>query len=493
MSYDEEEEKEQRLGGRTPAQIRAETLRERLVPWARECFARFPEVRSILLGVSQYWADEANDAVHADSVFATTETPHWPHLHYMEWDNLGPRPDGYHDFCSSCGQREERAYPPWSDSWDAIPGFEMFCHEEGSQESDDNFNAMPFALLRRASDGDVDVEIVGRVLRGWLDRADEWVTPVMHDERLAALYHQVYAHLDDDGPRHVLADELLQRGEPLGEYLSLVLAREPTRDMRARADALLATHQRAWMGGLWRVVPVAACHFARGFPTRVAAHYDELALNESWSTEAWRTVEALHLLPGCWKGGLPEAPGLRELGPLGNEQLLHLAGQPVPRLARLELDLDRDDTIENLQLVELPSLRALILGGRQLSLRALAIVARMRPGLDTIELRTREAATITAWLEARARVRRLSFCGATYAGWASGFRLTHDAADGDALHVELVALDRDADATHLGELIAQLPLKLTARVLLHGSRLWTPLPHELEQLRKLTRRSVAVV
>jgi hypothetical protein len=490
---DEAAERREMLAGRTPAQVREQMLREQVLPWARAHFAKFPEVRSILIGVSQYWADEANDAVHESEVFSPEETPHWPHRCYSGYGDDGPRPAGYEDRCSGCGARDEYI-TGWNDNWDAIPAFEMFCHELGTQDEDDNYNAMPYAVLRRAPDGDIDVEIVGRVLRGWLERANSWVTPVMRDERLAALYGAVYEQLDDDGPRHVLADELQQRGEPLGEYLALALHPSPTRAMRARAEALLATWRRSWMGPLLRMVPEGACQFARGFPSRVAAHYDELAFNESWTAEEWRTVEALHLLPGCFSGGLPIAPGLRELGPLNSEQLKELEERPLEHLRRLELALEGegDEPIARLERAELPSLRELVLSVVRPPEPLLARLSRASQALETIEVRTREAPLITAWLEARGRPRRLAFSDVAH-GWPSGFRLTHDAAEGAQLRVELLALDREADAAALGGLIAQLPARLVGTVLLQRSRWWTPLPHEVELLRRLTQRPINVV
>jgi len=64
------------------------------------------------------------------------------------------------------------------------------------------------------------------------------------------LFAAVYEAPDDDGPRLVLADFLLERGDPRGELLSLQLSGARTKDAESRALAIIRKHQKAWMGAL---------------------------------------------------------------------------------------------------------------------------------------------------------------------------------------------------------------------------------------------------
>ena len=70
---------------------------------------------------------------------------------------------------------------------------------------------------------------------------------------------------EDDEPRLVLADLLTSRGDPRGEFISLQIAAESSvnRDAVACAEALLATHEYAWLAPL--PVPVASWTWRRGF------------------------------------------------------------------------------------------------------------------------------------------------------------------------------------------------------------------------------------
>ena len=94
---------------------------------------------------------------------------------------------------------------------------------------------------------------------------------------LDALYAAVHADPSDDGPRQVLADALLERGDPRGELIALQLARargEPT--VAARETALLREHASEWAGELARAGTVV---FERGFPARLVTTEDPSRLD----------------------------------------------------------------------------------------------------------------------------------------------------------------------------------------------------------------------
>lgn len=99
----------------------------------------------------------------------------------------------------------------------------------------------------------------------------------MHD--LGELYTAVYAAPDADEPRAVLADALLEQGDPRGEFIGLQL-REARGDatMRDRAQALVREHGKQWLGAL-RPITLRA-KFKRGF-------LHELELAGSWHSKDW--------------------------------------------------------------------------------------------------------------------------------------------------------------------------------------------------------------
>jgi len=99
----------------------------------------------------------------------------------------------------------------------------------------------------------------------------------------AALFEAVLASPGDDQAREVLADCLLEQGDPRGELISIQLAEArgtATHEASKRADALLKQHKKAWLGPLARVTYRA--YFRKGF-------LDELELDGSWKVakKAW--------------------------------------------------------------------------------------------------------------------------------------------------------------------------------------------------------------
>ncbi|MGZ3451413.1 MAG: TIGR02996 domain-containing protein [Polyangiales bacterium] len=139
----------------------------------------------------------------------------------------------------------------------------------------------------------------------------------------------IVAAPDDDGPRLVYADWLMDRGDPRGELIQLQckIARlasgdedaddTSTRRLKLRVAKLLKTHGDAWKSPLAALVPMpTAITFRRGFV-------------ESLSTTARQLVE--------WGPALLEAaPVLRELHVTSSEDAPAFVGTPaIARLAIL--------------------------------------------------------------------------------------------------------------------------------------------------------------
>ena len=134
-------------------------------------------------------------------------------------------------------------------------------------------------------------------------------------ERLLSLVHE---SPEEDEPRLVYADALMQRGEPLGEFIALQISvyrragdGKQRRAWRARAEELLAANVRRWLGPIHPVL-LPDFTFERGFLARcavAAARADRLAPIEGHPL--WATV---HSLSGSLRIALhPSLTSLRHL------------------------------------------------------------------------------------------------------------------------------------------------------------------------------------
>jgi len=119
------------------------------------------------------------------------------------------------------------------------------------------------------------------------------VVPAKGRRTEEALLAEVYAAPEDDAPRAVLADFLLEKGDPRGELIALQLRADKSKAELAREKALLAEHGKRWLGGLAEVWLVDVV-FRRGFPAVVTArfrhHRDVEAHGDS---PAWATIEEI--------------------------------------------------------------------------------------------------------------------------------------------------------------------------------------------------------
>lgn len=127
---------------------------------------------------------------------------------------------------------------------------------------------------------------------------------------------------DDDAPRLVLQDALLERKDPRGELIALQFKQrrlEDTAEDRARVAKLLTTHGETWLGALAPFVVPASTRFDRGYLARAT-------LTPAAFTEAQRAK---------WLGE-PTLPLLRELKvPEGVSPQDLAATLRAPALARL--------------------------------------------------------------------------------------------------------------------------------------------------------------
>lgn len=114
-----------------------------------------------------------------------------------------------------------------------------------------------------------------------------------HARSLEGLLAAVYAAPHDDAPRLVLADFLLEKGDPRGELIALQLQKEKGKGELAREQALLETHGRKWLGGLADVV-LKDVVFRRGFPAVVTARFRHSRDVEAHGeAPEWATIEEI--------------------------------------------------------------------------------------------------------------------------------------------------------------------------------------------------------
>ncbi len=353
MSDDDEEE----WGGGT-----LDSALRDLERYAKKLFVAKPEIRSVMMGVAQYWSDEADDAVHAFAVASERSTPLWPHLcSETSWSDDEPPEPIAGEICESC--TSDMGYFPCDDNGSSIPVFEPYCHEHGSQEESMAENYTPFAVARRTDDG-IAIEFVGtlhrpdRQLLDQRERNTAMRSARPLDARAKTLLLQVFVAARDDAPRRVLADYLIEQDDPRGEYISLALS-ELDQEGRERRDALLEEHRWSWLQPLGAVIPKAHARFERGLlaSADVEVGLDDLAVVEN--AIGWGAIEKLHFLPGSVHFVSPVMRALREVGPLGSEGLAKLVKGTQWAIEHLRVALATQADEEQLIAARLPKLKHL--------------------------------------------------------------------------------------------------------------------------------------
>ncbi|MCP3097783.1 TIGR02996 domain-containing protein [Myxococcus sp. K15C18031901] len=149
---------------------------------------------------------------------------------------------------------------------------------------------------------------------------------------------RVYANPEDDGVRLVLADQLLETGDPLGEFIVLQCA--PTPD-EARIGELLATHVRSWELPLGDHIERGATRFERGLPVAVRMSREAARLIPTEPGPAWSTVREIDWAAVHWSAAHAQwlaHPHLRGVTRMRRVDLFwaRLMGQP-PSVRRLEV------------------------------------------------------------------------------------------------------------------------------------------------------------
>ena len=152
--------------------------------------------------------------------------------------------------------------PPYAHGGDeSLVQFLLRVIQGAPRLADDGPFADVIAACLRADPLD---ELIARLRELPLDEAD-----AAHAAR-ARMIAEIVARPDDDGPRLVYADWLLERGDPRGEFIQVQCANaaRPTVALAAREAELLEAHGQRW--GAHLLPDAHEWHFARGFVASVA-------------------------------------------------------------------------------------------------------------------------------------------------------------------------------------------------------------------------------
>lgn len=114
---------------------------------------------------------------------------------------------------------------------------------------------------------------------------------ISEDDLLAAIYRAP----EDDGPRLVYADWLIERGSPRGEFISSQIARGGGEES-ANERSLLKRHRASWLGPDLSTV-LSQVVFERGFPASATLEQNAVASPETWERAALdERLSTLHTL-----------------------------------------------------------------------------------------------------------------------------------------------------------------------------------------------------
>lgn len=130
-----------------------------------------------------------------------------------------------------------------------------------------------------------------------------------------SIVQRVFDAPDDDDVRRVVADELLEHGEPWGEFIQLQFAGE-----KKAADALVKKHVATFAGPLAKIAKSDSREFEKGFLVRVltnASMVPRPAWEAAATTAYWSTVTRVEVdmtsTPKWWLPELMKNPAVRRL------------------------------------------------------------------------------------------------------------------------------------------------------------------------------------
>ncbi|MBD2452184.1 hypothetical protein H6G76_34795 [Nostoc sp. FACHB-152] len=151
------------------AQLREQILDLLILPTIKADFGQDNKLQSAVMVVAQFWDDEASDAVHHIILYSDLKTPNIETI-IRSYDDIYEGMGAYlssREYFLEVKIDEETSYW-WDANRQAIPAFAAFCQEGSHQCMDISEAYTPYAIFRRQNE-DIEVEIVGKMLRPWLD------------------------------------------------------------------------------------------------------------------------------------------------------------------------------------------------------------------------------------------------------------------------------------------------------------------------------------
>jgi len=131
-------------------------------------------------------------------------------------------------------------------------------------------------------------------------QAPKAATPAAGSEE--ALLAAVYANPDDDAPRQVLADALMEKNDPRGEFITLQFRRAAGETLTPaetkKEKQLIEAHQKQWLGPLYDMVYKDQNVFERGFLAQCRLRLLGGKIRAAMNHPGWNTVREISLSTG---------------------------------------------------------------------------------------------------------------------------------------------------------------------------------------------------
>jgi hypothetical protein len=153
------------------ADLRSKIISSDIVPIIKLIFDKYTQLQSAMILVAQYWDDEAHDAVHYAMIYSVLLTPAWEIKIDDDDDPINlPGLLSLYEIYNSIEDlfTYESGEYSWEDNGNAVPAFAAYCKEGCHQEMDYSEAYSPYAVFRRKEE-EIEIEVVGNILRPWLD------------------------------------------------------------------------------------------------------------------------------------------------------------------------------------------------------------------------------------------------------------------------------------------------------------------------------------
>lgn len=181
------------------AAIREKVINDYALPIAKKVFDKYPEIKSACFAVAQYWDDNASDQVHNFILYSVLDIPDWEaydrsenkedpegceNWNGEEWDNYfnteiqdpvnlpNITESEYMELISDQEwanlENSSNFYDFNGLTHEIVAAFAAFCKEGSQQGADYAESYTPYAIFTR-TDTKIKIEIVGKMLRPWLD------------------------------------------------------------------------------------------------------------------------------------------------------------------------------------------------------------------------------------------------------------------------------------------------------------------------------------